>query len=499
MAETFLNLGKSINGSFFLVLNKIISLQAFFMDEASNLGWIVLTISLFTAGLNYALTQQGLKENLIKIMKATLFFLIVIAAYPRVIGWITGYAYQLAYNSVGGSVKKYFDGVTDDRSIVVSESFSKMPEINFQPLSRQIFQSTPERGKIFSDMTVQDSVAVNNTNLSYTAIAPAAAIQVILLLAQEAFDFAEDAKISKSLGPFTFEFPDFARVIKGLICGFFLIMTGVFALLEYLMCLLEFMLVASVGVLLFPLSIWDGSKFLSEKFIGAIVGFFMKLLFCNLAIFLLLYGFISMFATLDEQGFTGKPDQFCFIVFTCLLFFYICKSAPGIAQSLLTGTPSLSATGAISAATGAVAAATAVGGAVGGAVQKPIAATASAGAKAGGAASEVIKQGGKAGDAAKAFAGSMAKSAGAGLLNKSLGLGKGGIEQSNREGHKAGAAKMEQKRAAHIADMQESKGNAQSLGLLGPDGASSGGSASGGGASGGGAGGGGGGGGGGSG
>ncbi|GAB6391799.1 MAG: hypothetical protein MdMp014T_1172 [Treponematales bacterium] len=40
-------------------------------------------------------------------------------------------------------------------------------------------------------------------------------------------------------------------------------------------------------------------------------------------------------------------------LFTCLLFFYLCKSAPGLAQSLLTGTPSLSAAGAVGAVAGA--------------------------------------------------------------------------------------------------------------------------------------------------
>jgi type IV secretion system protein TrbL len=185
-----------------------------------------------------------------------------------------------------------------------------------------------------------------------TTVSPAAVFKVIFFIAGQCFDFA-NSREDKNFNIF----PEFSRILIGLICAFAVIITGVFALLEYLICFLEFLLVASVGVILFPLSIWEGSKFMSEKFIGAIVGFFIKLLFCNLAIMLLIYGFVSLFYIFQNTGFTGKTDQIVFIIFICLFFFYICKSAPGIAQSLLTGTPSLSAAGAVSAVGGAIAAA----------------------------------------------------------------------------------------------------------------------------------------------
>jgi len=354
MGDSFSGFGGAINSAFTFVLNKIIFLQNFFLDQALIIGKVVLLIALLSAALNYALNGTGLKENIIKILKATLFFLIVFAAYPRIIGWITNYTYNLAYGSVGSDVKKYFDGKIDTISEYKYASDNPNNQnYAYSYLSKHdVFTATPELAELFKKMTTTGGVTVKNTKLTYTAIAPAAAINVILILAKDAFDFA-DADQNKK-GFLGIKIPEFSRVLKGLICGFFLILTGVFALLEYLICLLEFMLVASVGVFLFPFSIWEGSKFLSEKFIGAIVGFFMKLLFCNIAIFLLLYGFISMFHTLKEQKFTGSPDQFAFIVFTCLLFFFICKSAPGIAQSLLTGTPSLTGAGAIGAVAGVV-------------------------------------------------------------------------------------------------------------------------------------------------
>ena len=351
------NFSVSINNAFFFVAEKIINIQGFFWNQAWSIGKIVLLIAILSAGLNYALTGTGLKENAVKILKATLFFLIVILAYPKIIGFITWWTFDMAKQSVYPSVHSYFNEVADEYTTYsVGYTPGGAPGgLTFTQLAGKTIIRR-DNGKLFDDLTVSRSVSLKNGNINYTSVSPAAVFKVIFFITGECFSFADNSNDKPGL--LGIAIPEFSRVLKGLLCGFAIILTGIFALLEYLVCFLEFMLVASVGVILFPLSIWEGSKFMAEKFIGAIVGFFIKLLLCNIAVFLLLYGFISLFYIISEQkGFNGEVDQIIFIMFTCLLFLYICKSAPGIAQSLLTGSPSLSAAGAISAATGAVAAA----------------------------------------------------------------------------------------------------------------------------------------------
>jgi hypothetical protein len=149
----------------------------------------------------------------------------------------------------------------------------------------------------------------------------------------------------------------------------------------------------------------------------------------------LLYGFVSLLYTISA-GFQGYPDQIIFIFFVCLLFYFICKSAPVLAQSLLSGSPSLNGAGAISAVSGAVAAAGAtmglakkVGGTVAGGTAKAAvggigslteayAARTSAmnEVKEAGGSNDMIKQAGK-----NAFRSSLASDAGDAF--KSAGLG----------------------------------------------------------------------------
>jgi len=376
--------GNVINNSFYFVVDKIFSIQGFFIDTAYDIGRVILLIALLSAGLNYALTGTGLKENLIKILKATLFFFIVTAAYPTIIGWITNTAYSLAEGSVGNDVEQYFNKklVTMEKEILQNTGqesaysggssafggtqtgygttgymYTRNTYNVIKTLSMSFYTNAdPKLKELFNSIKEKRQVTIKKTMLKYTTFAPANVVKLLFMTADSAFDYSDNAKKEHNL------LPEFSVVLKGLICGFFLIFTGVFALVEYLVCFLEFALVASVGIMLLPMSIWEGSKFLSEKFIGAIVGFFMKLLFCNIAIFLLLYGFVGIFNIIGTQKFDGSPSQITFIVFSCLLFFVICKSAPGIAQSLLTGVPSLNAAGAIGAVAGAAGAIAATAG-----------------------------------------------------------------------------------------------------------------------------------------
>ena len=428
-----------INDAFFFVIEKIIDLQAFFLKEAWAIGRTVLLIAILSAAVNYAISGGGFKESMVKIGKASLFFFMIMFLYPRIIGYITAWTFEKARTSTYTSIEAYVnqtqttiaDSMTGQGMIIDEHGEVSYQKGTYGSVTMQSSKVSEEADPMrYFDQILQER---QYSNMAYTCVAPAAVLRVVLLIAGECLRFSDEA-------PTKFGIPNIAAVIKGIACAFFVILTGVFAVLEYLMAFLEYMLVAGVGIILFPLSLWDGSKFMSEKFIGAIVGFFMKLLFCNIAIFLMLYGFISMARQFVTVPFTGLPDEIIRVVFTCLLFFYICKSAPALAQSLLTGTPSLSATGAISAATGAVAAAGATMGIAkqaGGAIAGGVAKAAFGGAGAIAAASGAVDAagaagGGKAAKAAAALgslghsAGEALKASGGDLARSLLGGGSGG-------------------------------------------------------------------------
>jgi hypothetical protein len=271
--------------------------------------------------------------------------------YPQIVSWMTSYSFALAKDSTYSSMSGYFSSTAEAIK------------------DHAIQQKLDNKRGTYGDMAVAQEYnnffrgIINNrtftTNggktFNYSTVAPAAALRSILLVAGECLNFADRAKIPGSF------FPDFGAILKGLLCALLVLFVGIFALLEYLMAFIEFMFISSVGIILFPLSLWEGTKFMAEKYINAMLGFFIKLLFCTVCIFFMLYGYLSIARAFTEMSFTGAVDQILLIVFSSLLFFYICKSAPGLAQSLLTGAPSLSAAGAIKTVASAVGTAAAVG------------------------------------------------------------------------------------------------------------------------------------------
>jgi hypothetical protein len=413
---------EGINEGFYFVLDLIVSLQVHFTDVAWAIGKIVFSIALLMLVFNYAITGQGIKENAIKLLKATIFFFIVMHFYPDIIGAITKWSYEMARDSTYTPIKPILE---ETKKIMADDALNA--------------QSSDSKGTAGNHIMLQgsdDNDPLNffpnfiqtrkNGNISYSTVAPAAALRTSIIVAENCFKYAADHGGITAMG----------NMFKGLISGFFVVITSVFAILEYLIAYLEFMFVAAVGIILFPLSLWDGSKFMSEKFVGALIGFFLKLLFCNICIFLMLYGFLLLAKQHNANPFLGAGDQILLIVFICLLFFFICKSAPGMAQGLLSGSPSLNAAGAIGAVSGAMAAASfagKAGGAVAGGVAKTAFNTAGAVKQMTGAMGAVKEAGGGFKNMMGAAGSSLGKSASEGVkamghdLSRSLlGGGKGG-------------------------------------------------------------------------
>jgi hypothetical protein len=340
-----------LNDAFYFVIDKIITMQAFFTGTAWAIGRVALTISVVSAAVNYGLTGTGLKENIIKMLKAVVFFVIVMAAYPKIVSWITTTTFNLAQNAAYDQDMQ--NSMNRARATIISaanDTNNAGGDKSKDTYAKTVLTSdtvNKDPASFFGNMLGERTAG----EITYTTVAPAAALEAILLVAGECVKRGSEGEPKLHIGPV--EFPNLGTLFIGLLCGFCVIFTGIFAVLEYLIAYLEFMLVAAVGIILFPLSLWEGSKFMAEKFISAMIGFFIKLLLCSVCIFLMIWGYLSLAALFTQKPFTADVDQVLMILFTCLLFFYICKSAPGLAQGLLTGAPSLSATGAISAVAGA--------------------------------------------------------------------------------------------------------------------------------------------------
>ena len=349
-----------LNSAFFFVTDKIIELQGFFLNLARYVALVAITISVCMAAFNYAMLGTGLKENIIKLTKAVLFYSIVIFAYPSIVGWITNFTFQTARDSTLPSMQAYLQMM---QTGIQEESMRQLLDNELPTYGGMaIQQAGGTAAHFFGQGIIQHRTFTTpgGQTFSYSTVAPKAALAAVLLVAGECLNFATHTT-ARGVGRLTMNVPNIGNVIIGLICAFFILFVGLLAVFEYLVAFIEFMFIASVGVLLFPLSLYEGTKPYSDKFIQSMIGHFLKLLFCTIVIFLMLYGFLALATTFVESNFMGTADQIMMVLATSLLFLFISKSAPALASSLMTGSPSLTGGSAIRTVTSAVAAAGAVG------------------------------------------------------------------------------------------------------------------------------------------
>jgi type IV secretion system protein TrbL len=123
---------------------------------------------------------------------------------------------------------------------------------------------------------------------------------------------------------------------------FGILIAGIFFVLHYCLCIIEYYIVAAAGLLLVPCVLFEGTRDFAKKLVGIFASYFIKIIVMSLAVFWAYSAFISMGN--DIIG-SNQPISFLSLanfLFTTLLSWVVVREAPKIAQGLLSGSPSLS-------------------------------------------------------------------------------------------------------------------------------------------------------------
>jgi len=351
-----------INSAFFFITDKTIELQGFFLNFARYVAFVAITVTVVMTAFNYAMLGTGLKENIIKFTKALLFYSVVIFAYPNIVGWITNFSFTLARDSTLPAMSAYLQTM---QTGIQEESMRQMLDNEFPTYGGMAMQQGGGTAAAFFGQGIiahRTFTTSDGRTFHYSTVAPKAALAAILIVAGEWIRFAT-VTTAHRIGPATINIPNIGHALIGIIVALVVIFVGLLAVFEYLVAFIEFMLLAAVGLILFPLTLFEGTKSYSDTFIKAMFGHFLKLLFCTIVIFLVLYGFLSLANTftLQGHGVVGTVDQILMVLATSILLMFIAKAAPSLASALITGSPSLTGGSVIRTVTSAVAAAGAVG------------------------------------------------------------------------------------------------------------------------------------------
>ncbi len=134
-------------------------------------------------------------------------------------------------------------------------------------------------------------------------------------------------------------------VLDGIVVWFCVIVLAlcvIFALVQYLMTVIEFTIVAAVGVIFIPLLLFDGTKDIPKKLVPVFISFMVKMIVITLCLMFVYYLIIEFtINTITSDGF-DIVWLLVDVAFNAVLSYVMTQNAPKIAQTILTGQPQLS-------------------------------------------------------------------------------------------------------------------------------------------------------------
>lgn len=140
-----------------------------------------------------------------------------------------------------------------------------------------------------------------------------------------------------------FQIKRIATYIMAGVCFLCIIFSVAFALIQYVMCILEFTIVQAIGAGFIPFYLFDGTKDIPKKLLPVFTGFAIKMLVMVICLIFVINMYLN-FAADQISPTSGNmcPASCAECIFICLLSFILTSNAPKIAMTLLTGQPQLS-------------------------------------------------------------------------------------------------------------------------------------------------------------
>lgn len=131
-------------------------------------------------------------------------------------------------------------------------------------------------------------------------------------------------------------------IILLFICRITIIVAMLFAVLQYVMCVVEFTIVVSVSVLCVPCMLMDELHDMAQRVLPSILAQAMKLTLITMSMYFCMWLFLDFTTKVITENTEFNLSTFAYVLFSIFLAFVITQSAPRIAVAIMTGQPQLS-------------------------------------------------------------------------------------------------------------------------------------------------------------
>lgn len=435
-----------LNNIVYNVMDRLASFQVFYMEACGIIAAICFMMALGMAVVKISLGACNPKEEFFNLFMSLIYYWIMIAAYPTAMKAILPFAMNMGYDAVfnsGAYTVDVYEGEVPDGN----GGKARTSKANFYKWLAEKSGGYFTVSEDEDDETgaVRQALNLNLVDSNTGRFDINRAFRFVMVFANVVFSVLIETLKSLTSASGLWKIGGIGTL---LLWGphFFLLATimfvvGVFCyiltLIQYVTCLVDYYALMGFGILMVPLSLWQGTKSYTQGLLGAIGKITIKLIVISSIMFLTIMTYVDMFGSLyvllvgiqldASQGAIATLKGFIectlTVVFISIFVYIVAQNTSAIAGFLSGGNPSLSVGEfgrAVAATAGSTAAGAAAGKAVAGAARgvENFAGSVVSGAVGGGIAGALV--GGTVGSAVKSAVSTAGHNAGGKLAGAAL-------------------------------------------------------------------------------
>lgn len=135
---------------------------------------------------------------------------------------------------------------------------------------------------------------------------------------------------------------DVLHFIMLVIMALGIIASSIFCVIQYVMCIFEYFITTSIGIIFVPCILFDGTKSFASKLVTLFTSYFIKITVMLLCLFWTFSTYIKTGMMIMTSTNPLSWLNFSYLMFTMILGFVVTQNAPQVAVTILNGSPQLS-------------------------------------------------------------------------------------------------------------------------------------------------------------
>jgi type IV secretion system protein TrbL len=317
-----------IDGPFFDLLGRFGNLYASYTATAYGIGRILLMVDLGLMAVLWALNGGEVQKELNKRLLTVLLVTVMMVWYPSIMMGVMKFAQNVGLVPVRTALSDAQATMQSQAEKLLKDYYEKVAKGDKNakvPSNYQTLAANAKANIAFTGMFTFKGATGKPIQAEF--IRPDGIMKYTMIIATPLYASSFKGNLLTNAG----------QMILCLVALGAMMICAAIVVLQYIMAMVEYQVIVGVGILLVPFALFDKTRFITEKLVGAIFAHLIKIVL----VILIIGVFSGAFVSLAKTEFTGALDQIVKYVFTMLLYAILASSVPAIATGILSGTPSL--------------------------------------------------------------------------------------------------------------------------------------------------------------